>query len=216
MENHTLRQTAAQLALLTAVFAWTPTATGQGGGVTADGWQVRLDDSRADVNDLSFRPMRSGVHVTTGPHAIFWRPTDTASGMYAVQATFTQTTPSSHPNAFGVFFGGQDLAGDGQRYTYFLIREGGQFLVKQRQGAETTEVTSGWASHAAVNALEDGQMTNTLEAQVAVNHVRFLVNGTEVARLPKAGLDVDGIAGLRFSHQLDVQVSSFLAGFGRL
>ena len=216
MGCHTFSQVAAQLVLLTAVFAWTPIATGQGGGVAADGWQVRLDDGRADVNDLSFRPFGSGFHVTTGPHAIFWRPTDTASRMYAIQATFTQTTPSSHPNAFGVFFGGQDLAGNGQRYTYFLIREDGRFLVKQRQGVETTEVTSGWASHAAVNALEDGQVTNTLEVQVDVRHVRFLVNGTEGARRPKAGLDVDGIAGHRFSHQQDVQVSSFIAGFGRL
>ena len=164
------------------------------------------------MNDLSFRPFGSGFHVTTGPHAIFWRPTDTASGMYAVQATFTQTTPSSHPNAFGVFVGGQDLAGAGQRYTYFLIREDGQFLIKQRMGADTENLTSGWAAHSAVNVLEDGRMSNTISVEVGASNVRFLANGTEVASLPKAGLDVDGVAGVRFSHQLDVHVSDFMVG----
>jgi hypothetical protein len=40
--------------------------------------------------------------------------------------------------------------------------------------------------------------------------VRFLSNGTEVVSLPKAGLSVDGIAGVRFSHQLDVHVAGFM------
>ena len=185
---------------------------GQDGGVMHDGWQARLDSGRADVNDLHFRSMGSGFHVTTGPTAIFWNPSNTGSGTYTLSASFTQTQPSSHPNSFGLFFGGQDLDGDGQRYTYFLIREDGQFLIKKRMGADPEDLNSGWAAHNAVNALEDGRMSNTISVEVGSSNVRFLSNGTEVASLPKAGLDVDGVAGVRFSHQLDVHVSNFMVG----
>lgn len=195
-----------------AVLLLTLPVLGQGGGVMHDGWQARLDSGRADVNDLHFRSMGSGFHVTTGPHAIFWNPGNTGSGTYTLSASFTQTQASSHPNSFGLFFGGQDLDGDGQSYTYFLIREDGQFLIKKRMGGDTENLTSGWAAHSAVNALDGGRMSNTLSVEVGASNVRFLSNGTEVASLPKAGLDVDGVAGVRFSHQLDVHVSDFTVG----
>jgi hypothetical protein len=182
---------------------------GQGGGVTMNGWEARTDSGRADINDLSFREMGGGFHVTTGPAAIFWNPSNTGSGTYTLSATFTQTKASSHLNSFGLFFGGQDLDGDGQRYTYFLIREDGQFLLKTRMGSETENVAGGWAEHSAVNAL-DGRMTNSISVEVGASNVRFLSNGTEVASVPKAGLAVDGVAGVRFSHQLDVHVSDFM------
>ena len=183
---------------------------GQGGGVMMDGWQARLDSGRADVNDLHFRSMGGGFHVTTGPAAVFWNPSNSGSGTYTLSASFTQTTASSHLNSFGLFFGGQDLDGDGQRYTYFLIREDGQFLIKKRMGGDTENLTSGWAEHSAVNALENGRMSNTISVEVGASNVRFLSNGTEVVSLPKAGMDVDGIAGVRFSHQLDVHVGDFM------
>ena len=183
---------------------------GQGGGVMMDGWQARLDSGRADVNDLHFRARGGGFHVTTGPAAGCWNPSNSGSGTYTLSASFTQTTASSHPNSFGLFFGGQDLDGDGQRYTYFLIREDGQFLIKKRMGGDTENLTSGWAAHSAVNALENGRMSNTISVEVGASNVRFLSNGTEVVSLPKAGMDVDGIAGVRFSHQLDVHVGDFM------
>ena len=193
-----------------AVLLLTLPVLGQGGGVTMDGWQGKTDRGRADINEASFRSMGDGFHVTTGPHAIFWNSTNTGSGTYTLSATFTQTKPSSHPNSFGLFFGGQDLTGDGQRYTYFLIREDGQFLLKKRMGADTENLAGGWAAHSAVNALEGGRMTNALSVEVGASTVRFLSNGTEVASVPKAGLDVNGVAGVRFSHQLDVHVSGFM------
>ena len=193
-----------------AVVLLTLPVLGQGGGVTVDGWQARLDSGRADVNDLSFMAMGDGFHVTTGPHAIFWNPSNTGSGTYTLSATFMQTEPSSHPNSFGLFIGGQDLAGPGQAYTYFLIREDGQFLIKKRMGDDTENVTDGWAPHAAVNALSNGQMRNSLAVEVGASNVRFLSNGSEVASIPKTGLSVDGVAGVRFSHQLNVHVGDFM------
>ena len=32
------------------------------------------------------------------------------------------TIPSGHPNAYGLFFGGSDLSGATQGYSYFVIR----------------------------------------------------------------------------------------------
>ena len=40
--------------------------------------------------------------------------------------------------AYGLFIGGENLEGDDQRYSYFIIRENNQFLVKQRDGGETS------------------------------------------------------------------------------
>ena len=77
-------------------------------------------------------------------------------------------------------------------------------------GGDTENLTSGWAEHSAVNALENGRMSNTISVEVGASNVRFLSNGTEVVSLPKAGMDVDGIAGVRFSHQLDVHVGDFM------
>ncbi len=193
-----------------AVVLFTLPTLGQGGGVTMDGWQARLDRGRADVNELSFRAMGDGFHVTTGPAAIFWNPSNTGSGTYTVSAAFTQTQPSSHLNSFGLFIGGQDLDGDGQVYTYFLIRENGEFLIKKRTADGTENLTSGWASHSAVNAIENGRMQNALSVEVGASNIRFLSNGTELASIPKTGEAVDGIAGVRFSHQLDVHIADFM------
>jgi len=182
----------------------------QGGGVSVDGWQARLDRAGADVNELRFMSMGDGFHVTTGPHAIFWDPRQTASGSYTLSATFAQTKPSSHPNSFGLLFGGQDLDGAGQTYSYFLIREDGQFLVKTRRGDQTEDVTDGWARHEAVLSLDaNGRARNALTVEVGAAEVRFLSNGTALASVPRGDLPLDGIVGVRFSHQLDVHVSGF-------
>jgi hypothetical protein len=182
------------------------------GGVQITGWQARLDSQRANVNNLSFRSMGTGMHVTTGPAAILWQPNTTAKGEYKVTATFTQTKPSDHPNALGIFFGGSDLSGPNQRYTYFVVRETGEFLIKKRNGAETPVVID-WTENAAVNALDaQGRSKNTLSVEVGKDQVRFLVNGKEVAARPRSALDIDGIVGIRINHNLDVHVDSFKVG----
>ena len=195
-----------------AVVLLTSPAFAQSGGVTVDGWEARTDSARADVNDLSFMAMGDGLHVVTGPHAIFWSSANTGSGTYTVSATFTQTEPSSHPNSFGLFIGGSDLSGDDQAYTYFLVRETGEFLIKQRIGSDTEDLTSGWASHDGVNAIANGRMQNELSVEVGASNIRFLSNGTELASIPAEGLATDGVAGVRFSHQLNVHITDFTVG----
>lgn len=182
------------------------------GGVMVQGWQARLDRERANVNDLRFATMGTGLHATTGPAAIFWQPATTAKGEYKVSATFTQTKPSDHPNAYGIVFGGSDLSGPGQRYSYFVVREDGEFLVKKRTGTQTPVVID-WTAHPAVNTLDaKGRATNTLTVEVGKEQVRFLVNGKEVATQPRSALDTEGIVGLRINHNLDVHIEGFKVG----
>ena len=147
----------------------------QEGGNQAEGWETRLDGGPDATSVLHFRTMGDGVHAATAGRgaAIFWQPTSMAKGDYTISASFTQTEPSGHPNAYGLFFGGSDLSGPNQHYSYFVIRQGGQFLVKQRMGNETPTVVD-WTTHDAINDLDDqGRSTNTLVVEVGSSQVRF-------------------------------------------
>ena len=185
----------------------------QQGGVTAEGWEVRLDRGTDVASMLSFMTMGSGVHATTGRGgAIFWQPNSMAKGNYSISASFTQAEPSNHPNAYGLFFGGSDLAAPHQRYSYFVIRENGQFLIKKRMGSETPNVV-GWTGHDAINELNaQGRATNRLTVEMGSDQVRFLVNGTEVFTQPRSAVDTDGITGLRVNHFLNVHIDNLNLG----
>ena len=178
-----------------------------GGGTLPAGWSARVDRDRPFAN-VKFAPMGNGLHVTTGPAVILWRNADKAAGTQHIVATFTQVTSPQHPEAYGLFFAGNDLEGAGQSYVYFLVRKDGKFLIKKRQGAETANVTEGWTDNAAV-VKEDanGKATNKLEIAVAADKVTFSVNGKVVHTM--AGGGTDGIAGLRINHNLDVHVDGF-------
>ena len=182
-------------------------------GVQAEGWEHRLDFG-GDVSDLlSFETMGTGVHVTTtgAGFAIFWQPDSMAEGDFTISASFTQMEPSAHPNAYGLFLGGGDLAGDGQRYTYFMLRQGGMFLVKKRMGEDLPTLVD-WTAHDAVNDLDDrGSSTNKLTVEAAGDTVRFLVNDTEVATQPRSAVDTDGVTGLRVTHLLNMHIDLMLS-----
>ena len=154
------------------------------------------------------------THASTAGRgaAIFWQPNSMAKGDYTISASFTQTEPSGHPNAYGLFFGGSDLSGATQGYSYFVIRQGGEFLVTKRMGDETSAVVD-WTAHDAINDLDDqGRSSNTLAVEVGSSQVRFLVNGTEVTSQPRSAVDTDGITGLRVNHLLDVHIGDLDLG----
>ena len=189
-----------------------PAVAGAQGGVQAEGWEHRLDFG-GDVNQvLSFNTMGTGVHVTTtgSGFATFWQPDSMAKGDFSISATFTQVERSGHANAYGMFLGGSDLAGDGQQYTYFMLRQGGEFLVKKRMGDDLPTLVD-WTANDAVNDLDDeGSSTNTLSVEAAGDTVRFLVNGTEVASQPRSAVDTDGVTGLRVTHLLNMHIDQIM------
>lgn len=177
-----------------------------------EGWQVRFDREGASMDDLYLVTMTPGYHVTTGPAMIAWHPDSVATGDFRIESEIFLFDPQGRLEAFGFFVGGADLQGPGQRYTYFLLREGGEFLVKTRSGAVTAEV-QGWTSHPAIVAFatrpEDAHTAkNVLALEAAGDELRFSVNGELLWTGPRAGLATDGIFGLRVNHGLNLHVTT--------
>jgi hypothetical protein len=177
------------------------------------GWRVRVDRS-TNASDpdaagaVKFVTSGSGFHATNPQAAVFWNPSNTATGNYSLKGTFTLVKPSGHTNYYGLVFGGSDLEGPGQTYLYFLVAQDGTWLIKQRQGDDTKDVAPKTANDAVKKPDASGKSTNALEVRVAGNKIDYLVNGTTVHSTPKTGLTAktDGNYGIRVNHQLEVQV----------
>lgn len=186
-----------------------PDRHGAHGTAMPQGWQVRLDRPGATA-PVHFMDMNGTLHAILGPAGIFYNPANTATGAYRAHGTFTQNRLSEHPEAYGLLVGGRNLEGADQDYLYFIIRQDGKFMVKHRAGSEQ-HVLFNWTDHAAIRRPDaQGRATNTLAIDASPAGARFLVNGTEVANLPRVPmLNTDGIVGLRLNHNLDVAISGF-------
>jgi hypothetical protein len=181
----------------------------QAGGTLPAGWSARLDNGSTKADGVKITPMGGGLHFQSGPAGIYYKAADKKTGAYTVTASFTQLEPSAHPEAYGLFIGGAGLDGADQKYTYFVVRQDGKFLIKKRAGTATPTVTA-WTDNAAVKKADaSGKMTNTLSIAVGKDKVSFLVNGTEVSSAPIDQVDASGIAGLRVNHNLSVHVEGF-------
>jgi len=186
-----------------------------GHGIEVGGWWGRTDRPGDSLDGLKFVEMNGGLHATTGPNMILWDPDQVAQPPYTVKATFTVPKPPSHPVAFGIFIGGQNLAEDNQQYTYFIIRENNQFLIKKRTGATTSNVAGDWAAHPSIMARGPEGQKNELAIQVTATQANFLINGMQVATHPVSAIDTAGVVGLRIGHVLDVQIDGFEVDTGQ-
>lgn len=177
------------------------------------GWKVRPDRSTNasdpdGAGEIQFMAMGKGFHAVNPAAAVFWHPSNTATGTYTLKGTFTLNKPSGHNNYYGLVFGGSGLEGPNQSYLYFLIGQNGTFIVKRRLGDPKTEDVMGRTPSDAIRKPEaGGTSTNTLEVRVGADKVDFVVNGTSVHSAPRAGLTTDGIWGIRVNHQLDVMIT---------
>ena len=105
-----------------------------------------------------------------GPAGTFWNPANRVEGDYTATATFNLMRPSGHTNYYGLTFGGEDLAGAGQKYLYFLVAQNGNYLIKTRSGEDVSDVQAS-TPHAAVRQPDaNGRSINTLEVRVAGRH----------------------------------------------
>ncbi len=186
-----------------------PDRTVAGGGTLPAGWRAQADHGRP-LGEANIVALGTDLQVALGPAVILWRDQDMATGAYHVVARFTLTRAPRHPEGYGLFIGGSHLADARNRYTYFLVRGDGTYLVKRRvAGDSTAAVSAGWtASPAVVKADSAGQATNELSIAVDGATVRFRVNGTEVFHAPTAELDVQGLVGYRVNHNLDVHIGA--------
>ena len=182
-----------------------------GGGTLPAGWSARPDDD-GSVKDIKFVVMEPGYHLTLGPATILYRPADRMEGPFRARATFHQMKKLEHPEGYGLIFGGQALTEKRQRYTYFLVRDDGTFLIKRRDGEKTAEITKGWTPNSAVKKSDaQGKATNLLEidAKQDPRKVDFKVNGQTVYTVDARTMDLKGVVGIRANHNLDIHIEGF-------
>lgn len=197
-----------QLSILTLACAgFAALAVAQGN--LAAGWAVRADsgagaDSKLTMEGTAFHIVTGGPPTANGT---FYNATWTATGNRTYSATFTQNVKATHPDAYGLMIGGSNLDKDDQSYTYFEVRQAGEFYIATRKGAAVTPVVA-WTKNAAIKPEgADGKQVNTLAVQVNGANVIFSVNGTEVSRQPATAVQVNGLFGFRVSHRLDITVT---------
>jgi hypothetical protein len=176
-----------------------------GGGKFPANWKARADRGTAD--QINFTQAGDVFHFVMGPAGTFFNAGWTKSGNYSYSARLTQTKAPSHPTSYGLMIGGSDLAGPKQTYTYFLVRNQGDFYIANKEGNAPPVTVVNWTPNAAIAKQgPDGKQTNTLGIQVQGDNVIFTVNGTEVTRLAKSRVHTDGLNGFRIGHNLDVDV----------
>src|SRR5262249_5352751 len=175
------------------------------------GWKMRVDRSTSASDPdapgaIKFMQMGSSLHAVNPQAAVYWNPANTASGTYTIKGTFTLLKPSGHTNYYGLVFGGSNLEGANQTYTYFLVAQDGTWLVKKREGEVASDVIRKTASDAVKKPGADGRSVNALEVRVGADKVDYVVNGTVVQSAPKAGLESDGVYGIRVNRVREVTV----------
>ena len=183
-----------------------PDVAAQGTGVPA-GYTAVTDDSTAKITNARYATSGGNWEITTGPAHLLYAAKDSASGAYTASTTFKQMEAPRHPEGYGIFVGGRDMASPNRSYTYFLVRGNGEFLVKGRSGAKTSDILS-WRSNPAVPKADSaGTATYKLAVRVAADSVRFMVNDKQVAAVKAGTIATDGVAGLRVNHNLHVTTS---------
>jgi hypothetical protein len=176
-----------------------------GNGKFPPGWNVRPDRGTAD--QINFTETGNVFHFTMGSAGTFYRADWNKTGDRKFSARLTQLKAPSHPISYGLMIGGSDLGGPNQTYSYFLVRNQGEFFIANKDGnARPTTVVEWTPNDAIAKQGADGRQTNTLGIQVQGDNVIFMVNGKEVTRLPKSKIHTDGMYGFRIGHNLDVDV----------
>jgi len=177
------------------------------------GYALRLDRQNRDRADFVVSASGDGgdLLVRTGPAGILYRPARTVdAGDYTLRGRFTEIDPPlGHREGFGLFIGGDRLDGDAQRYIYFLVRGDGRYLIKERNGPLTRELSNGWQPSEAVRvpSAATGAVTNELSISVDGGRISFACNGEPVAELSLDDLTAEGVVGVRVNHNLQVRIA---------
>jgi hypothetical protein len=179
------------------------------------GWKQRVDRSTnaSDpdaAGNIKFVTMGAGFHATNPQAAVYWNPTTKTTGAYTLKGTFVLQKPSGHTNYYGLVFGGDQLEGAAQSYTYFIVAQDGTWIVKRRDGDVAKDVLPKASNDAVKKPDASGKSTNALEVRVGADKVDYVVNGTVVGSSPKSAVArTDGLVGIRVNHQLEVHIDGF-------
>ena len=187
-------------------------------------WTARYDD--AGAAERRFVVMRPGWHIFAGPGGLLWDSGRFASGSYCVSSTvylFPEGDPDQSgstrlDSTYGLFLGGRDLDGETAAYVSFVIGNDRRFRVASHGGSDTAELVP-WTDHEAIAAFDEtttgGPVENVLAIDVREDAVIFYVNDAVVAELPRDGLPLDGVIGLRAGAGLSLHVTEIRIGPNR-
>jgi hypothetical protein len=198
-----------------------------GGGITASGWKGKVDAGEAKngstINDSKFEGSNGTFTIASGPASIYWNPADAQTGDYTVSATFTEPSfqsAMSHAHPYGLFIGGNDLDTDNPTLLYCTAYGNGNFIVRAfptsfaPPGPSGRRPTPNDAVHKAAGKGE--AVTQDISMSVKGSQVTCSINGTTVATFTKDDLigagklkSVEGNAGIRVPHNVDVKVTNF-------
>lgn len=181
-------------------------ATGCESEPTGPMWAMRPDstDDPLKLENITLLP-GGNIEIKNTANSTLWKPGGEATPPFRLTARVHSTNLGLHPHGAGIAFGGKDVAGDKQTYTYFMVRGDGHFLIKTRDGTETGNVHP-WTEHDAV-AKEDSdlQVSNVLSVAVGKEQTRFFVNDKEVYKHTNKDLHTTGKFGVRLVHDLNVR-----------
>lgn len=172
------------------------------------GYVAQFDNATAKSTDASYSEKEPGRwEVKTGPAHILYAPKDTAANKYTVSATFEQLQAPSHPEAFGVFIGGTNLGASNAKYTYFIVRGDGKYMVKVRDGASTRTVTDWTAAPGIPSQDASGKGLYGVRIDVGDRKASVSVNGVPITTISGKDIPMNGITGVRINHNLHLIVT---------
>ena len=204
-------------------FQMDPDRVVPGGGIFAAGWKGRIDAGSVkqgrNINDSKFEQQGNTITLTVGPAAVYWNPANTASGDYTVKASFREPkymSANSHPHPYGIFIGGTKLDTDAPTLVYCEPYGDGRVLVRGFSAGTVFTPLRATANPAVHKAAADGSVTQDVMWTVKGGRAECSINGTVVAGYDTAEIvgpgkleSLNGVYGLRVSHNLDVVVIGF-------
>lgn len=166
----------------------------------------QLSRARPDTV-FRFVMMPPGYHITTGPAATLFDPANHADGIYTLESELF-LFPDSRDGEFGLFIGGADLETERPRFTAFVARRDGSIAVQRYDGVESTPLVAWARSEALQPPVEGRPAKNVMRVVVEPAAMAFVLNGTEVARVPRDSMAAAGVFGFRLGPGVNLHVTT--------
>jgi hypothetical protein len=174
-------------------------------------WKWRLDTpgtvveaSEPKAGETTFVAMPPGWHVTSGPAALLYHPDYQGKGNFIVEAEIF-LFPGDSQEEYGIFIGGKNLGPtEHPSYLALVARRDGMGRIRRGSGEPIVDwkANDGILPHPGKDTVK-----NILRAEATATDVIFSANGKEVARVPRAGLNLDGQLGFRIGEGMNLHAS---------